>query len=244
MPPAFTAAEREAVVARVLAALRERYGERLRAVALEGSTAKGLAAPRSDVEFRVLLEPVERRSWRTAFVDGMFVGLGFASPAQALRRARSVDYLWPVAGDVLVTSRVLYDPGGLYPGLRQAALRAEARADFASLVEDALADMYEHVLKLFSLADDALALTAEAREVAFWAAIAVALGARHRYASSRTMYEESLCLGCTPPGFGVALPVLLSPTVDPAALRGAVGVLWPALRTWAAGLGRVWGEGV
>ncbi len=223
----------------MLAALKERCGGALRAVALEGSTAKGLAAPRSDLEFRVILSGRVDR-WHTLFMDGMFVGLSVSTWAQTLRDARTVDYEWPLKGDRFTACRVLHDPEGLYARLRGAAVRAEARADFTALVREALADMYEHVLKLMCLGDGALSLTAEAREVAFWAAIAAALANRHLYASSRRMFEDALTLPGMPAVFAPALQALLSSGDAAPAVRAAAGRLWPAMREWGEGLGLTW----
>jgi kanamycin nucleotidyltransferase len=226
----------------VAEAVGRRHGNGLRALALEGSSAKGLAAPRSDLEFCVLLASDRTDRWHTLFVSGMFVGLTYMSPAQALREARSVDYEWPVAGDRFTACRVLYDPDGLYGRLRRAAARAAAHADFAALAREALADMHESVLKVFSVGEDSLALSASAREAAYWAALAVALVNRHRYASVRAMYEESTTLEDLPSGYAGHVGRLLSAGSGADDLRRATGQLWRAMRAWSEARGTVWDD--
>ncbi len=236
-PPRFSHEQRLSVAQTLTARLRERYRERLVAVAVEGSTAKGLDRPESDLELHVILEGAAQR-WYPFFFCGMFVGISYRSPEEEVARAQQVDYEWPVTSDALFTARVLYDPTGLYDRLRALARDAEREADFRALVREALADLYEQVLKVFTLRDgEALAASVATARVAYWSAVAVALHHRHRYLSSRTMYEESFTLPDLPAGYEAAVRALLARPADLAAARAAVGGLWLAFREWAKGRG-------
>lgn len=236
-PPEFTHEQRLGAAHAIAELLRRRYDDRLVAVMLEGSVAKGLDAACSDLEFGVVIEGAEDR-WYPFFRQGMFVGISYRFPESELAGAAKIDYTWPVARDSLLHGLVLYDPGGFYDKLREISLEAEAGADFTELVRDALADTYENVLKLAALEPaQGLQATVFAGQCAYWAAITVALANRHRYLSTRRMIEESFTLASLPTRFREDMGSLLSASSDVRACKDAVGRLWPAMRGWAAGFG-------
>lgn len=75
-PKKFTTEDRLQTANNILEVLKERYKDSLIAVAIEGSTAKGLDAPESDLELRVLLsEDSGYDRWYAFFYEGMFVGI-------------------------------------------------------------------------------------------------------------------------------------------------------------------------
>jgi kanamycin nucleotidyltransferase len=234
-PGAYSSADRFAVANRVVDRLREKYGESLLAVALEGSTAKGLDVPYSDVELRVILsdEVGVHHRWYAFTTDGMSVGISYNSFSRVFECANEVTYEWPKAGDGLVTCQVLYDPAGIFQRLRAQAEAAERTADFRSLVRDALCDMYECVLKLFSVPDDVLSLRMDAGMLAYWAAMAVGLANRYRYLSSRRMFEESFTLPDLPEHYETCIRALLALESDASRIRQYAGLLWNTSLEWA-----------
>ncbi len=236
-PPRFTTEQRLAVADRVLGRLRARYAAGLLAVALEGSTAKGLDRAESDLELRAVLAGGEEHRWYAFLHRGMFVGVSVVTVERARRDAAEVDYTWPCVGDALFTARVLHDPAGLYAELRALGQAAEERADFMALARDSLADMYEHVYKLFTAGDDGGTAAHEARQVAFWAANTVGLVNRFRYLSSRTLFAESARLPALPEGYGHHVEGLLALCATPGELQSHTGALWAAFASWAADRG-------
>lgn len=237
-PPEFTHEQRLTKALAITEALKRRFGNRLVAVMLEGSVAKGLDVPCSDLELAVLIESAEDRWY--PFVDrrGMFVGVSYKAPETQMADAAKIDYTWPVAGDSLLHGTVLYDPGGFYPKLREVSRQAEAAADFNLLVRDALADMYENVLKLFALRPEhGHEAVVFAGQIAYWAAITIALASKHRYLSTRRMIEESFTLPSLPAGFREDVTALLSAGGDLPRCWIALGRLWPGMLKWAATLG-------
>ncbi|WP_174613726.1 kanamycin nucleotidyltransferase C-terminal domain-containing protein [Virgibacillus ihumii] len=100
-------------------------------------------------------------------------------------KANSIDYEWPVKGDTIFTSRILYDPKNIYGQLTKQARKTEESVDFNDFLREALADMYEHVYKVFILTEsNTLSVADESRQIAYWAAICVALKNKVRYLSS------------------------------------------------------------
>ncbi|WP_029421577.1 kanamycin nucleotidyltransferase C-terminal domain-containing protein [Alicyclobacillus macrosporangiidus] len=237
-PKLFSTADRLTVASEVLARLQARYEDRLAAVALEGSTAKGMDRPESDLELRAIFHGDVPHRWYAFFHHGLFVGISYTSVAAEEAKAREVTYTWPVTGDAVWTARVLYDPADVYGLLRALAAEAEARADFTELAREALTDMYEHVYKVFAAhPDDMMTVAAEARGIAYWAAMAVGLVNRHRYLSSRALYAESMTLPSRPAHYADALPELLSLATTADRVRHHVSLLWQSTRAWARELG-------
>lgn len=154
IPKSFSSKERWDIAYEILEKLKDTYKDELLSVAVEGSTAKGLDHPQSDLEFRVVLRRENYHRGHAFFYKGMFVGISYNSIDYIEEKAGEMDYEWPVKGDAVASSKVLYDPHDLYGFWRAEGEKAEEEADFRSLVRNALTDMYEHVYKVFALHDD------------------------------------------------------------------------------------------
>ncbi|WP_141225005.1 kanamycin nucleotidyltransferase C-terminal domain-containing protein [Paenibacillus sp. yr247] len=75
-----------------------------------------------------------------------------------------VDYEWCAKSDAVFTFKVIHDPTNLHDELKKIATISEKNANFNALVKAAMADMYEHVYKIFSLSDeDSITAAHEAR---------------------------------------------------------------------------------
>ncbi len=234
-PKRFTNAERLAVAYELKEQLLGKYGSKILAIALEGSTAKGLDRPESDLELRVVLREGRHR-WYAFFYRGMFVGISYNSLKNNREDVSGIDYTWPVESDALFTSTVLYDPEGLFDELRAKAHETEQQADFRGLIVEALADLQERVLKVFSLEEReaATGLLPQLSGVANWAAITVGLANRHRYLQSRAMYAESFELSDLPAGYEENMRALLSNSLSLPAAKETVGRLWASFDVWAS----------
>lgn len=231
--PVFSREQRLAMAHRLVDELRAKYGDRLVAVRLEGSVAKGLDVPESDLEMTVILEGGAER-WHAFLRDGMFIGLGYSSPEKEEAGNRELAAEWPVSGDTVVHSAALYDPRGLLATLREQRRQVEAAADYRPLVRGALADLHEYVLKLMSLRTPRPVEAAIfAGGLAYWALHTVGLANRHRYLSTRSMFEESCGLASLPAGYRDGLEALLRANGDLPAQQDATARLWSSFVAWA-----------
>lgn len=231
-PNKFYTEERFQIADEIFKELLNKYMDNLISVAIEGSTAKGMDGPESDLELRVVIKGRES-SWEAFFYKGMFVGISFSSLEKMKSKAKSIDYEWSVKSDSLFTCKVLYDPINLYKELRETAKEVEEQADFNILIKDAITDMYEHVYKVFALMDtDTILAAQESRQVAYWAVMSVGLKNKHKYLSSRTMYKESFELDSLPEEFEQNIRNLLSLNTDVQNLKQNVGGLWVSTLNW------------
>lgn len=232
-PNKFKTEERIEIAKEILEELAIKYKDNLISVAIEGSTAKGMDVPESDLELRVVINEKES-DWKAFFYKGMFIGISFSTKERMKAKVENIDYEWPVKSDSLFTCKVLFDPTNLYVELRETAKEVEMQSDFNVLIKDAIADMYEHVYKVFALNDkDTILAAQEARQVAYWAILTVGLKNKHKYLSSRTMYDESFNLNSLPEGFEHKIRGLLSLNTDVQTLKRHVGEIWVSTRHWA-----------
>ncbi|MBN3555641.1 hypothetical protein JYA63_15290 [Fictibacillus nanhaiensis] len=232
-PQEFTTDDRLYVAHEIFETLLRKYEERLISVAIEGSTAKGMDRPESDLELRVVVDGRESE-WYAFFYKEMFVGISFNTVEKIHSKARSMDYEWCVKGDVFFTSKILYDPTNLYETLKEIALETESQTNFNILMKDALADMYEHVYKIFTLKDsDSIVAAHESRQVAYWTTMLVGLKNRHKFLSSRSMYEEAFSFQSLPDHFETNIKEVLSLHTDVEKLKRFVGDLWSTTSDWA-----------
>lgn len=231
-PNKFSNEERLEIANEILKELLNKYKQNLLSVAIEGSTAKGLDGPESDLELRVVIKERES-SWEAFFYKGMFVGISFSSPEKMISKASNIDYEWAVKSDVLYTCKVLYATN-FYEEIRETAKEAEEQVNFNSLIKDAITDMYEHVYKMFLFMDtDTIIAAQESRQVAYWAVMSVGLKNKHKFLSSRTMYKECFELDSLPEAFEQRIRSLLSLKTDVQTLKKNVGELWVATLNWA-----------
>ncbi|WZY00648.1 hypothetical protein NSQ26_01000 [Bacillus sp. FSL W7-1360] len=119
----------------LLQKLQEKYQEKLISVAIEGSTAKALDHSMSDLELRVLLEEkYDFHRWHAFFYREMFVGISYNAVQRTLDESKYIDYEWPISGDCILTSKVIYDPFHIYKELKENQIRAKQNADYHTLI--------------------------------------------------------------------------------------------------------------
>ncbi|QTM98262.1 hypothetical protein ERJ70_02380 [Sediminibacillus dalangtanensis] len=234
-PKKFTHKERLQIANKILEVLKDRYKKSLVSVAIEGSTAKGLDAPESDLELRVLLDcDLDYHRWYAFFFEGMFVGISYNSYFRTLEESKEIDYEWSISGDNLDTAIVIFDPSNVYDVLNQNNEFAEQRADFKKLITESVTDMYEHIYKVFTLSDnDYISLNKEVTNIAYWAALTVGLANRVKYKSNKSMVEESFALKNTPSNYekNIRNLFLNENLFD---IKNAVSVLWPSFVKWVS----------
>ncbi|MED1603334.1 kanamycin nucleotidyltransferase C-terminal domain-containing protein [Alkalihalophilus marmarensis] len=232
-PKTFSAEDRLKMTDNILDHFKTKYKKDLLSLAIEGSTAKGMNTPFSDLELRVVLNNYEN-GWFPFFFQGMYIGISMSSREKMLSEASKIDYEWPVKSDTLFTSKIVYDPTELYKELRNIAEKTEGETNFKLLLTEAIADMYEHVYKVFPLTEgDEMAMTNEARQIAYWATLCVGLSNKHRYVSSRTMYKESFHLNDLPDGYEEHMHELLTLETTASKIKQSTACLWTSFEKWA-----------
>lgn len=237
-PKKFSNEERIHTAIKILNVLKERYKESLISVVVEGSSAKGLDAPESDLELRVLLDKeYDYHRWYSFFYKEMFVGISYNSYSRFLEESKEIDYEWPISGDVIKTAKVIYDPNGVYSILTNNNKIAEQNADYKALIRESVSDMYEHIYKIFTLTDtNRIGITQELINIAYWAAITVGLVNKINYVSNKSMIEDSYMMDNTPKNYEQNIRDLFE-NKELKTIKSIVSILWNSFDKWICQLG-------
>ncbi|SDY99195.1 kanamycin nucleotidyltransferase [Lysobacter sp. yr284] len=238
-PQSVASEQRRDLVALILERLRQRFGERLLAVALYGSTARDSDGPYSDLELWAVLDDAafgadfdESLEW----VHGRGkaeVNLMSRSAVEAF--ARDVEETWPISHGQFVHARALWiapDHGALFETLRSLAAHPDDAAVERAMAEIVVGELYELVGKLRNrYARKPLALLAG--DFAVHLACLVGLAERHVYASAGTMFDEAADLPGPDGAVELYRLVARGELGDEAVLVAALERAWAGVEAWA-----------
>jgi kanamycin nucleotidyltransferase len=133
--------------------LRRRYGTRLLAVGIYGSTAREEDGPFSDLELTAIIrgKGIDRR--HEGIVHGLKYTVDVTTMDVIRRELTRLDIGWPLVAGIYLVARPLYDPTGVYPRIRQ-LYRRMIRRDFRPAVrKEFVTDFYERFCKFFNAAE-------------------------------------------------------------------------------------------
>lgn len=99
----------------------ERWGSDVRAIALEGSMARGPSAVdhRSDIDLVVVAREPKLIPEREVFVGDVLVSMGVTSADDLLEEADELRWDWAMASESLVNFAPLHDPDGFFDDVRR-----------------------------------------------------------------------------------------------------------------------------
>lgn len=222
----------------IAARLHEVYGERLLAIGVYGSIARGTDGPFSDIEMLCVLsetgEPVDfsyewsAGPWK-AEVNVLRADL-------LLDMAATVEGDWPLTHGPYFAQLRLYDPHSFFPRLLAAA-ESPTPQQFKAAIEAVLVgEMYEFIGKLRN-ADyrgPATYLPYLAMEFAQYGAMLVGLHHRTRFSTGAMVLPEASLLPDRPEGLDEVMRMVMSGELsEPAAIVSACERLWSGLVQWA-----------
>ena len=203
------------------------------AIAIVGSVARGEARAGSDLDIDVVVRR-GRGNHVSAVVDGTIVSLSF-TPRSAFARQFGEATGWLAQRLGGLRADVLYDPGGLFPKLRDRVARLPA-VTYRRSAREALVEMYEYLGKLRKARwrGDHANLVYAAWVVGVNAIRLVALVNRRWYASENTLWTEWRSFPSLPPRFSEldAVACGFRRTGD-AALARTTEALWRTCERWA-----------
>ena len=236
-PQPLSHTERWALAESIAARLQQHFGGRLLALGVYGSLARNADGPYSDIEMHCVVAGVADGysfEWSTgpwkAEVD-------VYSPEELLAQAAVVDGDWPITHGALVNVRPLFDPGGLFPRLRQAVLSQPESAFRHRMAEVIVGDIYELIGKLRNLAaaQDYAGLTLFIDHLAILGACLQGLRHRHLFTTFGVIFAEALALPDPPAGLAELCQLVSSGNLShPPTLLAAAERFWEGVEAWAA----------
>lgn len=133
----------------------EKYGDKILAVCIWGSTAKKLDRPYSDLEMLTIVRDGVELSAINYLYHGMVVGIDYYQGTDFLKDAQRVTGDWALAADQFRNRIVLYDPSRWFAKL-DAAVATSDRVDTSSVVQHRTTGLFEgiEVMKNAQLSKD------------------------------------------------------------------------------------------
>lgn len=219
--------------------MHEVYGERILAIGVYGSVARGTDGPFSDMEMVcVLKESGPSVDDCYEWTPGPWKAeVDVRSSDVLLKKASTVDGRWPLTHGPFFCQLRLYDPDHFFAAVKEAA-ESPTREDFRRAIRELLVgDMYELAGKLRNA--DRIGphsyLPVLAVEFAWHGAMLIGLHNRKLYTTRALVLPEALELPDRPAGFDrVAKLVMSGQLAEPAAVVSACEELWGGLVDWAA----------
>jgi kanamycin nucleotidyltransferase len=179
---------------------RAELGEHLAAGAVYASVAHGAALLHSDVEIVLLTDDTVPAREDLTLERGIMVEADMLPAGRFLAAASRVTAKWGIQADQYRHHLVLWDPDGVFPRAWEAANNPPEDA-FAPALAGSWWPAFETRGKLLNgaLVGDPRRMMHHAWEVAYWAAMRVALVERRPYESDRTLWGDVAARG-----YGVA----------------------------------------
>lgn len=235
-PRAMSHARRMEISRELADRVQARYGDRILAIGLYGSVARGTDGPYSDIEMRCVLRTAGEQfsfEWSTgpwkAEVD-------FSSEDVILREAATVDEDWPLTHGAFLTVLPLFDPECFFEHLRDVVTGQPEEKFRAAIEETLVGEIYELVGKLRNAraAGNDVYVPELAVSIARDGAYVLGLAHRYTYSTGSQVFAEALALPGRPAGFDALCRLVMSGNlVDPEGVAAAVEAFWFGLAAWA-----------
>ncbi|MCZ8524052.1 MULTISPECIES: ANT(4')-I family aminoglycoside nucleotidyltransferase [Paenibacillus] len=238
-PATISRTERLQICHEIASRLHEVYGEKILAIGVYGSVARGTDGPFSDIEmFCVLRESSESVDFSYEWSAGPWKAeVNVLSADVLLTTASTVEDSWPLTHGPFFSQLSLYDPEGFFPKLKEAA-ESPTKEDFRHAINEVLVgEMYEFIGKLrnVSLHGPHTYLPYLAMEFAQYGAMLVGLHNQNLFSTGSMVLPEALELPGRPEGFDpVARMVMSGELAQPSKIVSACEHFWIGLVKWAA----------
>ena len=224
----------------IAARVHAHYGDAVLAIGVYGSVARGTDGPYSDIEMHCVVRGsgIDRcLEWSTgpwkAEVD-------VYSEDALLAWAAALEGDWPLTHGSFVEVHVVYDPGGLFARLRDAALSHPAGAFERTIHDVIVGEVYELVGKVRNAraAGNEVCMPYLAVELAKMGACLIGLANRHLYTTTTRAWEESLAQPGRPQGYDrLCRMVMAGDLADADRIADAAEGFWAGVGAWATDRG-------
>ena len=206
--------ERIQICHEIASRLHEVYGEKILAIGVYGSVARGTDGPFSDIEmFCVLRESNESVDFSYEWSAGPWKAeVDVCTADILLKTASTVEGRWPLTHGPFFSQLSLYDPEGFFQKLKEAA-ESPTKEDFRRAINEVLVgEMYEFIGKLrnVSLNGPHTYLPYLAMEFAQYGAMLIGLHNQKPYSTGSMVLPEALQLPNQPDGFDNVARMVMS----------------------------------
>jgi len=237
-PMAMTRSERLQLCNEIASRLHKVYEDRLLAIGVYGSIARGTDGPYSDIEmFCVLRDQAEPVNFSYEWSAGPWKAeVDICNASVLLQKATEIEGRWPLTHGPFFTHLSLYDPEGFFPRLKEAAA-SPTKDEFQRAINEVLVgEMYEFVGKLRNVSQNGphTYLPYLAMQFAQYGAMLAGLHNRRLYSTGAMVLPEALELPDLPEGYAPLVRMVMSGHLtDPAEIVSVCESYWNGLVNWA-----------
>lgn len=239
-PRPHTHSQRLQLADEIAGQVRRHYGERVLAIGLYGSLARGTDGPYSDIEMHCVLQGVSIDTSHEWSAGPWKAEVDVYDGETVLAMAAEVEGDWPLTHGAFVYVRPVYDPAGFFARLRQAALEHGDEVFDQAMGELIVGELYEFIGKIRNAWDggNTAALPAWTVDLARHGAFLIGLANRHLYSSSSYLLAESLTLAGRPGGYDRLCELVMSGRLgDGEEMVVVADGFWEGVEVWADGRG-------
>jgi len=229
--------DRRLELAREIAAqVQEHYGDRVLALGVYGSVARGTDGPYSDVEIHCVVRGSGVDICHEWSAGPWKAEVDVYSEDVVLEWASEVDVDWSLTHGACVAVLPLYDPTDFFSRLREAALSHPDQVFERAIVDVIVGELYERMGKIRNARAEGngVCLPYLAADLAKHGALLLGLAHRHLYTTSTHLFEESLALPERPGGYdALCRMVMAGELTDPVRIAEAADAFWLGIERWA-----------
>ena len=235
-PQAQTRDQRKQMVERLVQALLTKHGERVLAIGLYGSLAKGIDGPFSDIElFCVLRGGDEDYSHEWVYGDSK-AEVNIYGEEAILKSAVEVDDKWSLSQGQLIAAQPLYGDPAFFAYLRELVLSTPPEAFDNVMRAMLVGEFYEWIGKLRNARNSGHTAYIPLLACHFAEFGAQLLGIAHRYCytTGSKMLEEALQLPNQPAGYAELCALVMKGQLgDSEQVAATVERCWTGMGAWA-----------
>lgn len=235
-PMAMDRSHRRRLAFDIAAQIQRCYGDRVLALGVYGSVARGTDGPYSDIEMHCVLNGTGFETAHEWSAGPWKAEVDVYSKDVLLGSASEVDVDWPVTHAAFTDVLAVYDPTGFFLLLRDVPFSQPNRA-FGDAIRDVIVgELYERVGKVRNARanQDVSSLPYLAVELAKFGACLVGLDNRHLYASGYRFLDESLSLPGCPGGYRALCEMVMAGQLAvPSRICDLADAFWCGVEDWA-----------
>ena len=212
------------------------HGEKVLAIGLYGSLARGSDQPYPDIEMMCIFN-TPGEDYAHEWIEGACkVEVNFVSADLILREAATVESEWAITHGAYFDMKPLYGNPEFFTQLNDALHSPSQEAFAVALRAMIVGSIYENMGKLRNsrLAGNRGCLPLLTCTIAEEAALAIGLANKKCYSTQALLFQESLAFANRPAGYDVLCQLVMAGNLsDGEAIVTTLELFWAALVTWA-----------
>jgi kanamycin nucleotidyltransferase len=228
--------ERLQLAQEIAARALELHGERVLAIGLYGSTARGTDGPFSDIEMFCILNTSDEDYSHEWSYGPWKAEVDFLSENVVLSKAAEIDERWSLTHSVFCNVHALYDPHNFFARLCE-VVTSQPQERFTAVIHALIVDeIYEAIGKLRNAQyqGNMAYLPEVSFSLAKYGAFLVGLANRYHYSTGSGVQAESLTLPGRPAGYDELCEMVMKGELnDPVRIVEACEAFWAGVEQWA-----------